>query len=147
MRRGGDDMVRELDRPVCSLDRRRRLGSLARIIACRRRDRVGRCAWSERKHRRAAAAGHGSSTVSPHVPNDALHRVVEMSRAASGLVAVVVPTKDLLALLQQTISSIQAQSHRSWEAIVVDDGSTDKSAEWIQGLAERDKRIKWIPRP
>ena len=70
-----------------------------------------------------------------------------MSNVPSNLVSVVVPTKNRFALLQQTISSIQAQSHRDWEAIVVDDGSTDESAGWIQGLAERDERIKWIPRP
>jgi glycosyltransferase involved in cell wall biosynthesis len=65
----------------------------------------------------------------------------------SNVVSIVVPTKNRFVLLQRTISSIQAQTHHSWEAIVVDDGSTDESAEWIQGLAERDERIKWIPRP
>jgi glycosyltransferase involved in cell wall biosynthesis len=70
-----------------------------------------------------------------------------MSRAPSHLVSVVVPTKNRFALLQETICSIQAQSHQNWEAIVVDDGSTDESAGWIQGLAKRDERIKWIPRP
>jgi glycosyltransferase involved in cell wall biosynthesis len=75
------------------------------------------------------------------------NQAIEMSRTASSLVSVVVPTKNRFVLLQQTIASIQAQSHRSWEAIVVDDGSTDESAGWIQGLAERDERVKWIPRP
>jgi len=71
----------------------------------------------------------------------------EMSRTPSNLVSVVVPTKNRFALLRETICSIQAQSHQNWEAIVVDDGSTDESAGWVQSLAERDERIKWIPRP
>jgi len=93
--------------------------------------------------------GEPSGLSAPHAAGESsgTNQPSEMSRVQSNLVSVVVPTKNRFALLQETISSIQAQSHHNWEAIVVDDGSTDESAGWIQSLAERDERIKWIPRP
>ena len=41
------------------------------------------------------------------------------------LVSVVVPTYNRLSLLQQTVASVQAQTHRHFELVIVDDGSND----------------------
>jgi hypothetical protein len=47
------------------------------------------------------------------------------ARGTPGLVSVVIPTYNRAALVQETLCSIAAQSWRSIEIIVVDDGSTD----------------------
>ena len=48
------------------------------------------------------------------------------------LVSVVLPVYNGSDFLQQTIESIVAQTYRDFEVIVVDDGSTDNSAEIVQ---------------
>jgi len=47
------------------------------------------------------------------------------------LVSVYIPTKNRLDLLQRAIGSIKAQTYREIEIIVVDDGSTDGTGEYL----------------
>ncbi|MBE6427518.1 MAG: glycosyltransferase [Planctomycetaceae bacterium] len=47
----------------------------------------------------------------------------------------------------QTIESVQAQTFTDWEMIIVDDGSSDRSAEIIQEYAARDSRIRFFTHP
>ncbi len=58
-------------------------------------------------------------------------------------VSVIIPTFNRCAMLLEAIDSVHAQSIREFELIVVDDGSTDGSAEHLKGLAKTD-RIKRI---
>lgn len=44
--------------------------------------------------------------------------------------------------LGRSISSVQAQTLRDWELIVVDDGSTDSSLNLLTALASSDRRIR-----
>jgi glycosyltransferase involved in cell wall biosynthesis len=44
---------------------------------------------------------------------------------------VVIPTHNRLDLLQRTVASIMRQTLTGWEAIVVDDGSSDGTARWL----------------
>lgn len=44
------------------------------------------------------------------------------------LVSIIIPTYNRAALLDETLSSVVAQSYPHWECIVVDDGSTDDTA-------------------
>lgn len=46
--------------------------------------------------------------------------------------------------IRETIQSVQAQTHRTWELIVVDDGSTDDGPECVQKIARRDARIRLL---
>lgn len=46
--------------------------------------------------------------------------------------------------LAQNINGVLAQTHKNWELILVDDGSTDDSAAIIRDFAARDPRIKPI---
>jgi hypothetical protein len=51
------------------------------------------------------------------------------------LVSVVLPTRDRRDLLPRAIESVQKQSYRNWELLIVDDGSVDGTAEFLAGLA------------
>lgn len=44
--------------------------------------------------------------------------------------------------LAKAIESVQAQTLNDWELVVVDDGSTDRSFDILQGYARDDERIK-----
>lgn len=46
----------------------------------------------------------------------------------------------------QTLDSIIAQSYQNWEAIIIDDGSSDNSIEVGKAYAEKEKNIKFIQR-
>src|ERR1700693_3664837 len=48
-------------------------------------------------------------------------------------VCAVVVTHDRLLLLQECIQAIQEQTHKVCEIIVVDNGSSDGTAEWLAG--------------
>lgn len=46
--------------------------------------------------------------------------------------------------LPQTIASLQAQTEGNWEAIIVDDGSTDRTCEILRETARHDPRFRII---
>ena len=46
--------------------------------------------------------------------------------------------------LAEAIGSILDQTHRSFELIIIDDASSDKTREIIEGFAKHDKRIRYI---
>jgi len=54
------------------------------------------------------------------------------------ILSVVMPTHNKLALLRQTLAALgqqQAGSGREWEVVVVDDGSSDGTAQWLSSSA------------
>jgi glycosyltransferase involved in cell wall biosynthesis len=51
--------------------------------------------------------------------------------AAAPLVSVVIPTHDRLGMLRQAVASVERQTFRSFELIVVDDASTDGTWSWL----------------
>ena len=59
-------------------------------------------------------------------------------------VTVVVPCFDAAATIAATIESVLVQTFQHFELIVVDDGSSDQSAAIVQGIAERDRRVKLV---
>ncbi len=60
------------------------------------------------------------------------------------LVSVIVPTYNYGHLIEQTLKSLQAQTYPYWECVVVDDGSTDDTAEVVAAYAASDPRIKYL---
>lgn len=60
------------------------------------------------------------------------------------LVSVIVPSYNQANWLPKTLDSIISQTYPVWEAIVVDDGSTDNTWEVIQEYSIKDSRIKGI---
>lgn len=56
--------------------------------------------------------------------------------------SILVPTYNQAALLRETLESLLAQGWRAWEALVVDDGSTDETPQVMEEYAGRDARIR-----
>lgn len=52
------------------------------------------------------------------------------------------PVYNTVSFLPAAIKSLQAQTHKNWELIVIDDRSTDGSWKVIQQFAQKDKRIR-----
>jgi glycosyltransferase involved in cell wall biosynthesis len=62
------------------------------------------------------------------------------------LISVIIPNYNRGDLLQVTLESVLKQKYTEWEALVVDDGSSDNSAEVGQKYARADQRIRFIRR-
>lgn len=62
------------------------------------------------------------------------------------MISVITPCFNASNTVARAIASIQAQSLTDWELIVIDDGSTDESADIIDQLAKTDSRIQLIRR-
>lgn len=62
-------------------------------------------------------------------------------------VSVIIPAYNAATTLAETLASVQAQSHAHWEALVVDNGSTDGTAAVASQFAARDPRIRLIDCP
>lgn len=54
----------------------------------------------------------------------------------------IIPARNAQATLAQTIDSVLAQSQADWEAVIVDDGSSDGTAQIASAYALRDPRIR-----
>ncbi|WP_040978307.1 glycosyltransferase family 2 protein [Oceanobacillus jeddahense] len=57
------------------------------------------------------------------------------------IISVITPTYNSERFIAETIESVQAQSFSEWEMIIVDDCSTDQTAEIVKSYAEKDDRI------
>ncbi|MEZ4458041.1 MAG: glycosyltransferase, partial [Gemmatimonadales bacterium] len=54
----------------------------------------------------------------------------------------IIPAWNAAATVDQTLASLRAQTRSDWEAIVVDDGSTDKTLARLRAAASQDRRIR-----
>ncbi|MFL1012241.1 glycosyltransferase family 2 protein [Flavisericum labens] len=63
-------------------------------------------------------------------------------KGAENLVSVVMAAYNASSYIQEAIDSIINQTHSNWELIIVDDGSTDETANIIAKNISQDKRIK-----
>ena len=69
-------------------------------------------------------------------------KLSEIIVAHPELVSIVIPIYNAAKYISQCFNSLFAQSYVHWEAICIDDGSTDNSLELIQNFALKDNRIK-----
>lgn len=53
------------------------------------------------------------------------------------LVSVIMPVYNCEKYLQESIESVISQSYENWELVIVDDGSTDRSAEIVDATLSR----------
>ena len=63
------------------------------------------------------------------------------------MVSVIVPIYNVEQYLRRALDSILSQTHKDWEAILVDDGSTDSSGQIAEEYAKRDQRFKVVHKP
>jgi succinoglycan biosynthesis protein ExoO len=61
---------------------------------------------------------------------------------SSVIVSVVIPAYNAAGFLGNAVASLQAQTLRDWEAIIVDDASTDETVDVANALAAADDRIQ-----
>lgn len=59
----------------------------------------------------------------------------------SKLVSVIIPAYNVEKYIEMAIASVQRQTYRQWELLVVDDGSTDATKAKIEKMALSDPRI------
>ena len=59
-------------------------------------------------------------------------------------ISVILPTFERAHLLPRSIGSVLAQTFSDWELIVIDDGSTDNTAQVVQAWAKQTPRIRYI---
>ncbi|HWA86496.1 MAG TPA: glycosyltransferase [Opitutus sp.] len=59
-------------------------------------------------------------------------------------VSVLLPVRDAVAFLPESVGSIRRQTLTAWELVAVDDGSSDGSGEWLRRAATEDQRIRVI---
>lgn len=62
-------------------------------------------------------------------------------------VSVIIPARNAGTTLATTLDSLLVQSHGSWHAHVIDDGSTDDTAQIVRTYAARDPRISLLSGP
>jgi glycosyltransferase involved in cell wall biosynthesis len=62
------------------------------------------------------------------------------------MVSIIIPNYNRLDYLKDCLQSISNQSYKDWEALVVDDGSTDGSKQLVEQFRKQDQRFKWFVR-
>ena len=63
------------------------------------------------------------------------------------LISIIIPTYNRAHLIGETLDSIRSQTYSNWECIVVDDGSTDTTAEVMREYVKKDSRFQYHQRP
>lgn len=61
------------------------------------------------------------------------------------LISIVMATRDRMESLADAIASVEAQSYTRWELLLVDDGSTDGTAAFLEGLSDPRVRVLTTP--
>lgn len=59
-------------------------------------------------------------------------------------ISVVMPAYNATQYIERTILSLQRQTYRNWELIVIDDCSTDRTCDVVSRIAEHDHRIRVV---
>ena len=101
----------------------------------------------------AAPRTHAAGTLTSmatagFMPAVAAHTEFSAPRAtAMPYFSIIVPCRNSEATLTATLDSLAAQTFQNWEAIFVDNGSTDRSLRLLQDRAARDPRIVVVSNP
>lgn len=60
------------------------------------------------------------------------------------LVSIIIPSYNYGLFISQTLDCLLSQSYQNWEAIIVDDGSTDETQQVVNVYLEKDPRFIYI---
>lgn len=63
------------------------------------------------------------------------------------LVSIITPAYNGARFIKQTIDSVVAQSYSNWEMVIVDDRSTDGTAELVEQIGAAEPRVRLIRQP
>ncbi len=63
------------------------------------------------------------------------------AKPALPLVSVIIPAYNAETFIKKTLESVLAQTYKNLEVLVVDDGSQDRTAEIVERVAQRDRRV------
>ncbi len=69
---------------------------------------------------------------------------MKVSRGTNMKVSVIIPAYNAEGTLRVPLESLRAQTHTEWEAIIVDDGSSDGTLALAEDHARRDSRLRVI---
>jgi hypothetical protein len=78
--------------------------------------------------------------------NHQLPESAPVAESSETLVSVIMPTRNRAPTLRRAIASVQAQSWRHWELIVVDDRSDDDTPRIVEAFSARDPRVRLVSR-
>lgn len=67
-----------------------------------------------------------------------------LNKLKEPLVSIIIPAYNSEEFISETLDCLINQNYKKWEAIIVDDGSTDNTVEIIKGYAKRDNRFRYI---
>jgi glycosyltransferase involved in cell wall biosynthesis len=68
-------------------------------------------------------------------------------RSSPPLVSVILAVYNCEKYLGEAIASIQSQTYQNWELLIIDDASTDSSADIAAAYAQADPRIQFLRQP
>ena len=60
------------------------------------------------------------------------------------LVSIIIPVYNAERFIRETIDTVNGQTYKNWELLLIDDGSTDLTCKLCDNFAKNDKRIKVI---
>ena len=60
------------------------------------------------------------------------------------MISVIIPTYNYARFIGETLECLRAQTYQNWECSIVDDGSTDDTAEVVPDFIKRDSRFKFV---
>ena len=60
------------------------------------------------------------------------------------MVSIIIPTYNTEKYILETINLVISQIYEDWELIVIDDGSTDKTAQIVNDIVKKDNRVKYF---
>jgi len=64
--------------------------------------------------------------------------------AQDELISVIIPAHNVARFVGRTLDSVLKQTHHALDVVVVDDGSTDNTADIVQDIASRDPRLRLL---
>ena len=60
------------------------------------------------------------------------------------MISIIMPAYNAARYIEEAITSVLNQTYQNWELIIIDDYSTDETAQLIQAFCKKDSRILYI---